>query len=292
MQVIKADILGFCFGVRRAVELAENAIIENPDFKIYSLGPLIHNEIVLHDLESKGLKIINENDIETLTEKDVVLIRAHGTSPEILKRLTDQNCKIIDATCPRVKNSQNIVSKLSLQKDFIIFTGDKNHGEVKSIEGCGKNNFVLVQNKNEVEQFINSKAVLEKDCSVLLMSQTTFSESEFDSISKLISEKIKNAEIKNTICPATRERQEALIELCGKVEAVIVIGGKNSANSKRLYQIAKDNCTNAIFIQNAHDIPDDFKNLNSVGITAGASTPDALINEVESALRNRCRTND
>jgi len=284
MQIIKADILGFCFGVRRAVELAQNAILENPNKNIYSLGPLIHNEIVLNELSNKGLKIIEEKDIEKLFQGDIVLIRAHGTSPDIFSKLENRNCTIIDATCPRVKKSQNIVKKQTAEKDFIIFTGDKNHGEVKSIEGCGKRNFILVQNKTEVENFFENNPSVNANTSILLMSQTTFSESEFNLISQYICKKNPDTEINNTICSATKERQEALIELCKKVEGVIVIGGKTSANSKRLYQIAKDNCNKAAFIQSADEIPQDFLNLSSIGITAGASTPDTTIQEVQKAL--------
>ncbi len=286
MQVIRAEILGFCFGVRRAVEIAQKALNEKSGETVFTLGPLIHNENVLKDFEKKGLKIIQSDEIDSLNKNSVVIIRAHGTSPEIQEKLMRSKAKVIDATCPRVKNSQNIVKELSEKKDIVIFTGDKNHGEVKSIEGYGKNNFVLVQNAQEAEEFC-LKTEKNEDSEVLLLSQTTFSNSEFKKIAEIIQKKFKNTEIKNTICPATRERQESLIDLCKKCEAVIVIGGKNSANTNRLFEIASKNCKKAAFIQDENGIkPDFFADFKTVGLTAGASTPDILIERVENLLKN------
>lgn len=278
MQIIKADILGFCFGVRRAVECAEKAIIENEDKEIYSLGPLIHNENVLSELEQKGLKIIKEEQIENLNCNSVCIIRAHGTNPQIIERLQKTGCSIVDATCPRVKKSQNIVGELSGSVEYVLFTGDKNHSEVKGIEGYGRDNFILIQNKDEAMEFCKKHE--NEDARILLLSQTTFSSTLFIEISNLLKIYFPNIEIKNTICSATRERQESLLELCGKVEAVLVIGGKTSANSKRLLQIAQVNCRNVAFIQHISDIPENFKGFEKVGITAGASTPDSIIEEI------------
>lgn len=285
MTVLKADVLGFCFGVRRAVDLANNALKEQLESgkngTVYSLGPLIHNEYVLESLEKKGLKILEEKDISSLKENSVVIIRAHGVSPQIISALENQKCKIVDATCTRVKASQKMVEKHSRQNDYIILSGDNNHGEVKGIAGYAGENFKLVQNPAEAEN-LNDNGLEEKN--IILISQTTFSVSEFNKIEEILRKKYPNLTVKNTICSATNERQQSLIELCKKVDGVLVIGGKSSANTKRLYQIACENCEKAALIQNAGDIPQEFFLLKTVGITAGASTPDDIIDKVEAAL--------
>lgn len=281
MKIIRASVLGFCFGVRRAVELAEKALKENSGNTVYSLGPLIHNESALKALGEKGLKTVEETDISIIPDNSTVIIRAHGVAPNIITKLEDKNCKIIDATCPRVKASQKMVERYTHNDDFVILTGDKNHGEVIGIEGYAGKNFAVIQNMDEAEIF----SIENPDKSnVILLSQTTYSPKEFEKIEKLFQSKFKNLAVMNTICPATNERQNALVELCSQVDGILVIGGKNSANTKRLYQTAAANCKNAVHIQSAADIPENFFNLSTIGITAGASTPDQIIESVEKAL--------
>lgn len=281
MKIILADVLGFCFGVRRAVLLAQKALQENSTGIVYSLGPLIHNETVLEQLEKQGLKILQENEIQKVTQQDTVIIRAHGVPPQILQNLEKSKCTIIDATCTKVKASQKMVSALNAKDDYILFCGDKDHGEVRSIEGYANNNFRLIQNISDVQKILEED-LLNKN--VTLMSQTTFSYEDFIQIENQLKNKNINLCVKNTICPATNERQQSLINLCKKVDGVLVIGGKQSANSKRLYEIAKENCKNACLIQSKSDIPKDFFSLNTVGITAGASTPDSIISDIEKSL--------
>ena len=281
MEIIRASVLGFCFGVRRAVELAEKALSENPGKKVYSLGPLIHNENALSALEEKGLHILEESDIAELEEGSVVIIRAHGVAPSVTDALEKRGCKIIDATCPRVKASQKMVERYSSENDYVVLTGDKNHGEVIGIAGYAGENFSQIQDYEEAERF-NIKDGDNKN--VILVSQTTYSPKEFEKIENLFKSKFHNLAVMNTICPATNERQEALLELCGLVDGVLVVGGKNSANTKRLYQTAAANCKLAAHIQSAADIPQEFFNLKTIGITAGASTPDEIIEDVERKL--------
>lgn len=278
MKIIRASVLGFCFGVRRAVELAEKALEENSGNTVYSLGPLIHNESALKALGEKGLKTVEETDISIIPDNSTVIIRAHGVAPSIITKLEDKKCKIIDATCPRVKASQKMVERYTHNNDFVILTGDKNHGEVIGIEGYAGKNFAVIQNMDEAEKF----SIENPDkTNVILLSQTTYSPKEFEKIEKLFQSKFKNLAVMNTICPATNERQNALLDLCSKVDGVLVIGGKNSANTKRLYQTAAANCKNAAHIQSAADIPEKFFHLSTIGITAGASTPDEIITLVE-----------
>ena len=281
MEIIRASVLGFCFGVRRAVELAEKALSENPGEKVYSLGPLIHNENALSALEEKGLHILEESDIAELEEGSVVIIRAHGVAPSVTDALEKRGCKIIDATCPRVKASQKMVERYSSENDYVVLTGDINHGEVIGIAGYAGENFSQIQDYEEAER-LNIKDGDNKN--VILLSQTTYSPKEFEKIENLFKAKFHNLAVMNTICPATNERQQALLELCSQVEGVLVVGGKNSANTKRLYQTAAANCKIAAHIQSAADIPQEFFNLKTIGITAGASTPDEIIEDVERKL--------
>ena len=281
MEIIRASVLGFCFGVRRAVELAEKALSENPGKKVYSLGPLIHNENALSALEEKGLHILEESDIAELEEGSVVIIRAHGVAPSVTDALEKRGCKIIDATCPRVKASQKMVERYSSENDYVVLTGDRNHGEVIGIAGYAGENFSQIQDYEEAENF---EIPGSEEKNVILLSQTTYSPKEFEKIENLFKSKFHNLAVMNTICPATSERQQALLELCSQVEGVLVVGGKNSANTKRLYQTATANCKLAAHIQSAADIPQEFFNLKTIGITAGASTPDEIIEDVERKL--------
>ena len=289
MKIIRASVLGFCFGVRRAVELAEKALAENPGKKVYSLGPLIHNENALRALEVKGLHILEEEDIAGLEEGSVVIIRAHGVAPSVTDALEKRGCQIIDATCPRVKASQKMVERYSSQNDYVVLTGDRNHGEVIGIAGYAGENFSQIQDFEEAQSFDISDSDKKN---VILLSQTTYSPKEFEKIESLFRGKFRNLAVMNTICPATNERQEALLELCGLVDGILVVGGKNSANTKRLYQTAEVNCKHAAHIQSAADIPQEFFNLKTIGITAGASTPDEIIEEVENGLLRYARNDD
>ncbi len=288
MNVIKADTLGYCMGVRRAVESAEVALKEYKDKKVYSLGPLIHNQNALDDLASKGLNIIDENSIDDIKENSVVIIRAHGVKPSVKKILEDKNTVIIDATCPRVTVSQNRVREFSRQGYTVFLTGDKGHAEVEGIKGFCESDFYCIENLSEAQDVLKTNT-FEK---VMLLSQTTFSEVEFAKISEYFKtffdakkgdDKIQLVII-NTICPATKQRQEALEKLSGKVKGIIVVGGKKSANTVRLYQKASSYVKKAVHIENASEIPDEFYLLDTVGITAGASTPDSVIDEVVERL--------
>lgn len=282
MEIIRAKVLGFCFGVRRTVELAEKALQENQEKKVYSLGPLIHNEEALKTLEEKGLQIAGESEILKIQDNSVVIIRAHGVAPVVINKLKEKNCQIIDATCPRVKASQKLVEQYTSHNDYVILTGDRNHGEVQGIAGYAGKNFIQIQNKEEAEQ-LNLQQL--ESASAILLSQTTYSNKEFADIEAFFKSRIKNITVFNTICPATKERQDSLKELCSQVDGVLVVGGQNSSNTKRLYQTARENCKYAAHIQTENDIPEIFYKLNKIGITAGASTPDSIIDKVQRQLQ-------
>ena len=282
MQIIKSEVMGFCFGVRRAVETAESAL-QKYGKGVYSLGPLIHNENALKELKEKGLLIADEKEISTIKDGSVVIIRAHGVAPDLIETLKNKKCTVIDATCPRVKANQKMVSRYTSADDYIILTGDKNHGEVIGLAGYAKSNFIQIQNYDEAEK-VQLPSNLKGQ--IVLLSQTTYNPLEFSKIESLLKSRFPQIKVQNTICPATEERQNALLDLCSKVDALIVIGGKNSANTKRLYQTAKENCKFALHIQDESEIPDEIRKYEKIGITAGASTPDKIISLVETALNN------
>lgn len=283
MNVVLADVLGYCMGVRRAMDFALDSLEKNTDKTVYSLGPLIHNQTALDSLEEKGLKVLPEAEIETIEKNSVVVIRAHGIPPATMERLNRRECTVVNATCPRVLASQKNAAKYAGLGYTVILAGDKNHGEVTGIAGFAGKNFILVE---RLEDAVNIRHFDDSEEAVLL-SQTTFGQEEFEAIRSVLSEKIKNLKVFNAICSATRERQEALHRLCPSADGILVVGGKNSANTKRLLQIAEENCGRAALIETCSEIPEDFFALETVGITAGASTPDDVIQGVVAALKQK-----
>lgn len=265
-------------GVKRAVETAENALNANTSQKkkIFTLGPLIHNPLVLEDLKSRGVQILEE-DLSSVDENSVVIIRAHGTTVETKNVLAELNADVLDATCPRVLLSQKRAAEWASKGYRIVIAGDRNHGEVVSISSCAKNNAVVIENVREAE-------ALEIGDKTVLIAQTTFSPAEFEKITEVIKRKNSRVQVFNSICSATMERQNALCELEGRVDGILVIGGKTSANTKRLYESACRICQSAALIENADEIPLEFYKMGKIGITAGASTPDFIIDQVEQKL--------
>ena len=282
MVIIRASVLGYCFGVKRAVEEASKALeVSKGDCDVYTLGPLIHNPLVLQKLEDKGLKVLSEKDIPYIKDDSVVIIRAHGTTPDIVDSLQRRNIKIIDCTCPKVHLSQKRAYKDSSNGYKIIIAGDKNHGEVIGIEGYSCRDCDVIQTSDQASRI----ELADKN---VLIVQTTFSIREFEAISSVLKSRCQKIScelvIYNSICSATMERQKALDELEGKTDGIIVIGGKNSANTLRLYEKACRISPKAILIEDESEIPEDFFNLRTVGLTAGASTPDTVIDRVEEVL--------
>lgn len=298
MEIIRAKILGFCAGVRRAVLAAEKALEENKGGQVYTLGPLIHNPVALNKLAQRNLKILLETKIPLLNSSDTVIIRAHGVPPETENEIREKGVNVVNATCPLVTKSQKTAAEYAKKGFVIFFAGDKNHGEVIGIEGYARKaaleaekefNFILIKDVDELKNEIFSlseKKLLSSDSKIVLLSQTTFSIKTFDSLQKELKSSLPQAEIVSSICPATHERQNALKDLCSLVDGVVVIGGKNSANTNRLFATAEKLCGKAVLIETPEEIPADFFELEKVGITAGASTPDDTIDAVEKRLLN------
>ncbi len=271
-------------GVERAVNVALKTIGEkkDSDVRLYTFGPLIHNPLVLRQLADSGMNVLCEDDIKNINEGDAVVIRAHGTTARNIELLNERGALIVDATCPRVKQSQRRVEEWSKKGYDIIIAGDRDHGEVKSLEGFfdsskgGK--LFVVQSSDEAENIPQRKKTA-------LISQTTFSPQKYDSIIHIIQEKDPDAVIFNSICRATLERQESLEELAKKVEAVLVVGGKQSANTRQLKELALKFCPHVELIEDESEIPQEFYSFSKVGITAGASTPLFSVEAVEAKLR-------
>ena len=297
MKVVRAKILGFCAGVRRAVVAAEKALDENKG-QVYTLGPLIHNPVALNKLAERNLKILVESKIPLLNSQDTVIIRAHGVPPETEKAIREKGVNVVNATCPLVTKSQKTAAEYASKGYVIFFAGDKNHGEVIGIEGYAREgakaagkplHFFLVKDVEELKHSImelSSQKILSSDSKIVLLSQTTFSIKMFDNLQTELKSSFPNAEVISSICPATHERQDSLVELCEKVDGIIVIGGKNSANTNRLFATAQKLCKKAVLIETPEEIPSEFFELEIVGITAGASTPDDTIDAVEARLKS------
>ena len=274
MNVFLAENAGFCFGVKRAVD---EAIKTQKQYnkKIYTLGPLIHNGDVVKYLEDNNIFAIDMNNLDTLNKGDVILIRSHGVSKKTFDDLNEKGLIIINATCPFVTNIQQKVNKFSHEGYKIVILGDEKHPEVVGINGWCNNDAIITKNGSFNENLPNK---------ICVVSQTTEKEENWDkTIDNLSKESIDELKSFNTICAATEERQKSVYDLSKKVDFMIVVGGKHSSNTTKLYQIAKENCPNTIHIENASELPKDLlenKNIKNIGITAGASTPDWIIKEV------------
>lgn len=281
MEVIVAKTAGFCFGVERAVNQVYDQI-KHGSGPIYTLGPIIHNEEVVRDLEEKGVKVLNsENEISALTE-GTVIIRSHGVGKHIYDMLKAQGVQIVDATCPFVKKIHRIVQEQSLQGRRVIIIGDETHPEVEGIKGWGDARTMVVKNEEQMEKLPSFTG--EKLC---IVSQTTFNYKKFQDLVEKISKTRYDITVLNTICNATQERQVEAMRIASQVDVMLVIGGKHSSNTQKLYDICRKECKNTYYIQTLGDFnPECISSVRSVGITAGASTPNNIIEEVHTKCQN------
>lgn len=284
-KVILAENAGFCFGVQRAVETSID-IKKKYNKKIYTLGPLIHNSDVVSFLEQNDIYAIDYENINDLQEGDVVIIRSHGIPEAVFNDLKSRGLEVIDATCPFVTNIQKKVKKYSKEGYNIIIVGDENHPEVIGINGWCDNKATITKNGEFNKELSN------KICAV---SQTTEKKENWDKTLDSIDDGTREVLSFNTICSATEVRQKSADDLSKEVDAMIVIGGKNSSNTTKLYEIAKHNCENTIHIENSNELPKEYinnKNFKKIGITAGASTPDWIIREVINIMQDEKNFND
>ena len=277
-EVILAKSEGFCFGVKRAVD----TVYEQTGKKnVYTFGPIIHNEEVVKDLEKKGVFVINTmEELDDITD-GTVIIRSHGVSSAVYEALQKKGVEIVDATCPFVLKIHNIVKQESANGKQIVIIGNEKHPEVEGIMGWSKTQVHVVDTAEKAQNL-----QLDPQREVCIVSQTTFNYNKFKELVEIISEKGYNIIIRNTICNATEERQTEAREIAKRVDAMIVVGGSSSSNTRKLYEICKNECKDTYYIQTLNDL--DMTSLGKadcIGITAGASTPNNIIQEVYSNVR-------
>lgn len=276
MQVVTAKTAGFCFGVRRAVETCYEQA-SNANGKVYTYGPIIHNEMVVKDLEARGIGVIHSKEELARLDSGTVIIRSHGVTKEICDLIEEKGLRLVDATCPFVKKIHKIVREKSEEGYQIIVIGSRDHPEVEGICGWSLTPVTVIEDEQQASAFVR-----DGDKPLCIVSQTTFNSKKFDKLVEILQLLRYDRDcILNTICNATEERQKEAAELAGKADVMIVIGGKNSSNTQKLFEICKEKCSQTYYIQTLADL--DLSLLPSVGyvgITAGASTPNNLIEEV------------
>lgn len=279
MEVILAKSAGFCFGVKRAVEKVYEQIDSGK--KIYTYGPIIHNEEVVRDLEKRGVRVLaSKEELEALKEGTVV-IRSHGVPKQIYELMEKNGIECIDATCPFVKRIHDIVEKESANDKKIIIIGNAGHPEVEGIMGWAKTDAQVIESVQEAENF---RGDISKP--LCIVSQTTFNYNKFQELVEIFQKRGYNVNVVNTICNATEERQTQARDIAAGVDAMIVIGGRHSSNTRKLYEICRENCEATYFIQTLEDLHLELpKTATLVGITAGASTPNNIIEEVQNHVR-------
>ena len=278
-----AKTAGFCFGVKRAVEMVyDNANKTN----VYTYGPIIHNEEVVKDLAERGVKVLNTLDDVKNAPVGTVIIRAHGILQEEYDAIKSYGHEVVDATCPFVLKIHKIVKEASEKGETIVIVGDKKHPEVMGIKSCATSECYVVNCADEALKLIANDKFSEKR--LCIVSQTTFNFNKFKDIVEIFTKNsYHKSNVLNTICNATEERQKEAALIAADVDAMIVIGGLNSSNTQKLYDICSKLCKNTFYIQTASDM--DFSSisgLDKVGITAGASTPKKIIEEVQTKCQN------
>lgn len=292
-KVTTAKTAGFCFGVKRAVDMVYEQL-EREDIELFTYGPIIHNEEVVNDLKKRGVHVLEEEDLVQFeqiedvdcpdgTHRRVAVIRAHGVPKDIYERLGAAGFELIDATCPFVLKIHRYVKEYIAKGYHILIIGNPSHPEVEGIRSWGEIEQTTVLNtEKEAESFTLNDS--EKLC---VVSQTTFNYNKFQDLVEIIKEKGYDIIVLNTICSATETRQKEAAELAKQSEAMIVIGGRNSSNTQKLFEICKKECENTYYIQTVDDLDlQKLQSIDNVGITAGASTPNKIIEEVQTNVRN------
>jgi len=279
MEIIVAKNSGLCYGVKRALNLAKETRHKR-NGKVSTLGDLIHNPRVIVDLKKQGVHSIeNLNDLK----KGTIIIRSHGVSPEIYESLEEKKMEIVDATCPIVKRIQKLVEILAEDKEEIIIVGNKDHPEIKGLIGFSQGRGIIVENETQVKRLPHKKkrAVLAQSTQDLYL---------FAKIVAALIEKTEELRVYNTICHSTQTRQKSTSELASQVDTLFIVGGKNSSNTQKLYQISRRILPKTYFIENAEQItPEMLKRAKKIGISGGASTPHEAIQEAVEKIKNSYR---
>jgi 4-hydroxy-3-methylbut-2-enyl diphosphate reductase len=270
MKVVIAKHAGFCFGVERAVSLVEKALLNYKN--VFTYGPIIHNPIVVSKLEDRGVKVIY--DISELKSGDVLIIRSHGIAKDLYDDIERKNIKIIDATCPFVKKAYNAAEDFSKEGYSVVILGDRQHPEVEGIISYIEGEYFIISSALEARELPEKKKIG-------YLAQTTQDRKLFMSIKSILALKCETLKVLDTICNATSLRQKDAREVAKQVDLMFVVGGQNSGNTKRLFQICNKICNKSYLVESVKDLKNiDFTEINIVGISAGASTPNYLINGI------------
>ena len=288
MAVVLAKSAGFCFGVERAVDAVYRVLEEeekkNPEERlpIYTYGAIVHNEKIVENLESRGVHVLKSKEELKALEQGIVVIRAHGVGKEIYELLEKRGLKIVDSSCPFVRKIQKLVAEHSKAGESVIVMGDPEHPEIQGILGWGDGDVTALKGIEEVLCLPDGNGK-----KIFVVAQTTFHIDKFKTVLETFKKKGYHTSVINTICNATFERQSEAKELAGKSDAMVVIGGSSSSNTKKLYEICKAICPNTQLIQTVKDLKfNSDEAIRNVGITAGASTPKEIIEEVLTYVRN------
>ena len=286
MEVKVAKTAGFCFGVQHAVDKVYE-LIDSCQDRLFTLGPIIHNEEVVNDLEKKGVRVASEEELKTLPKGSTVVIRSHGVGKKVYDQLKECGLSYVDVTCPFVLKIHRIVEKESKAGSHIVIIGDPDHPEVVGICGWCIGSYTVIRTKQDALDFVPPESK-----NVCIVSQTTFNYNKFKDLVEILREKrydntvLNILNILNTICNATEERQREAKSIAGEVDTMLVVGGRHSSNTQKLFEICKKECENTYYIQTPVDLDSDMFQCSSyVGITAGASTPKKIIEEVQEHVR-------
>ena len=278
MEILAAKNMGFCFGVKRAVETVYGQI-GNGD--IYTYGAIVNNEEVVEELREQGVRVIENREELQKVKTGTIIIRAHGVARDIYAQIEKQGLSIVDATCPFVKKIHGIVEEESKKGRQIVVIGNPGHPEVEGTVGWSRTPAVVIDTVEEAENFVPKEGK-----EVCIVAQTTFNYNKFHYIVEIFKKKVYNVTIANTICNATEERQKEAKKIAASVDAMIVIGGRHSSNTRKLYEICSKECPHTYFVQTLDDLHlERPKAVSLVGITAGASTPNKIIEEVQNYVR-------
>ena len=288
MEAVLAKSAGFCFGVERAVDAVYRVLSEEEKKDeserrpIYTYGAIVHNEQVVKALEDRGVMLLKTKEELSRLEKGILVIRAHGVGEEIYKLLQGKDIEIVDSSCPYVRKIQRLVREHSEKGERVIVMGDPEHPEVQGILGWGKGDVTALKGIEEVEALPDGERQ-----EIFVVAQTTFHIDKFKLVLALLKKKGYHVSVINTICNATFERQSEAKELAGRSDAMVVIGGSSSSNTKKLFEICRAICPNTQLIQTVKDLKfNSDEAIRNVGITAGASTPKEIIEEVLTYVRN------
>ena len=283
IRVITAETAGFCFGVERAVSMVYEQLAEGKK-PLYTYGPIIHNETVVGELEEKGVRILNGPAELEQAEPGTIVIRSHGTTRAEKERMEALGFAVTDATCPFVGNIHRLVQEAEEQGKRVIIVGDPSHPEVRGICGWCRREPLVIAEEDDIPPCPAEKA----ENAYFAVSQTTFNFKKFEKIVAKLKDSGYNIHVVNTICNATQRRQSEAVEIASQVDAMIVIGGSQSSNTRKLCEICRAHCGKTYYIRSVNDLSNlGFTPVRSVGITAGASTPKKIIEEVQSYVRNK-----